>query len=90
MADRKKIAVLGAGTMGAGMAVQYALYGHEVMLYSRTQATLERAAKIADKSCNLLAVEGLFSKEDADKALSACKDAYIIGEIVKGSGVQLW
>ncbi len=30
------------------------------------------------------------AKEDADKALAACKDAYIIGEIVKGSGVQLW
>ncbi len=30
------------------------------------------------------------SKEDADKALAACKDAYIIGEIVKGDGVQLW
>ncbi len=30
------------------------------------------------------------SKDDADKALAACKDAYIIGETVKGDGVQLW
>ena len=29
-------------------------------------------------------------KEDADKALAACSDSYVIGEIVKGSGVQLW
>ena len=69
MAERTKIAVLGAGTMGAGMAVQYALYGYEVMLYSRTQATLERAAKTVEKSCGLFAAEGVFSKDVTDKAM---------------------
>lgn len=42
----KRIAVLGAGTMGAGMAATYALYGNPVSLYSRTESTLSQARKI--------------------------------------------
>ena len=35
-----KIAVLGAGTMGPGIATIYAMEGYEVAMYSRAQATL--------------------------------------------------
>lgn len=70
MTKRTTIAVLGAGTMGVGMAVQYAMYGHEVMLYSRTQTTLERAKKTAGKNCTLLGGEAPFSSEIAEKAKS--------------------
>lgn len=69
MKDAGKIAVIGAGTMGAGMAVQYAVYGHEVMLYSRTTQTLERARKTMEKSCRLLGEEGVVSRELADTAM---------------------
>lgn len=41
--QEKKIAVLGAGTMGHGIAQVYAMSGHPVSLYSRTQVTLEKA-----------------------------------------------
>ncbi|MBQ5954282.1 MAG: 3-hydroxyacyl-CoA dehydrogenase family protein [Lachnospiraceae bacterium] len=39
----KKIAVLGAGTMGAGIAAVYAAGGYDVSLYSRTEKTLDKA-----------------------------------------------
>ena len=41
--DKGKIAVLGAGTMGAGIAAVYAASGFRVALYSRTEKTLEKA-----------------------------------------------
>ena len=88
----KKIAVIGAGTMGAGMAVQYAGYGHEVMLYSRTQETLERARKTMEKSCRLLGEEGVISREMANTAMEricgttdlnqAVKDAWYVVETI--------
>ena len=39
----RKIAVLGAGTMGAYIAQFFASAGYQVSLYSRTQRTLEMA-----------------------------------------------
>ncbi len=41
-----KIAVLGAGTMGAGIAAVYAANGYETALYSRTEKTLEKAKTV--------------------------------------------
>lgn len=44
--DKGKIAVLGAGTMGPGIALNYAIGGYETALYSRSQKTLDRAAAV--------------------------------------------
>ena len=57
MGTGKTIAVIGAGTMGVGIAVQYAMYGFSVNLYSRSQATIERAQKTIGKNCQLLEQE---------------------------------
>ncbi len=65
MDKNKTIAILGAGTMGAGIAMQYAAYGHKVALYSRTEATLERARKTIEKSCLLYAENRLVPEQDA-------------------------
>ncbi len=40
--DVKKVAVVGAGTMGPGLAQVFACAGHAVSLYSRSEATLEK------------------------------------------------
>lgn len=58
MDHEKRIAVLGAGTMGAGIAAQFALYGHQVSLYSRSQGTLDRAKKTIEKAYELLMQTG--------------------------------
>ena len=42
-----KVAVVGAGTMGPGLALVFARAGHSVSLYSRTEGTLEKALSVA-------------------------------------------
>ena len=68
MHDQKRIAVLGAGTMGTGMAVTYALGGYSVSLYSRTEKTLTRARLVAESSLALLVEEGIITAAEADDA----------------------
>ena len=41
--DHLNVAVVGAGTMGAGIAGVFAARGHDVSLYSRSRATLDTA-----------------------------------------------
>ena len=49
--DVKKVAVFGAGTMGPGLALVFALGGYEVSLYSRKAETLDKAmAMVQDES----------------------------------------
>ena len=45
--DVQKVAVVGAGTMGPGLAQVFAAAGYPVSLYSRSEATLEKAMSVA-------------------------------------------
>ena len=92
MLNKNKIAVLGAGTMGAGMVTTYASGGYEVAVYSRTQNTLDRAAKVIASSFDLLVEENMMTKEAADAAMNsisyttsveeAVQDAWYVAETV--------
>lgn len=87
-----KIAVLGAGTMGPGIATTYALQGYGVCLYSRSQATLERASRVVASNMDLFVQEGQLSRVEAqaaekrirytDSVEDAVKDAWYIAETV--------
>ncbi len=57
--EEKMIGILGAGTMGAGMAAVYAAGGYGVKLYSRTEATLEKARTAIEAAVTFLLEEGL-------------------------------
>ena len=93
--ERNRIAVLGAGTMGSGMAVVYALGGYETTLFSRTEKTLERARRVVKNSLVLLAEEEVISAEEAAAAGSrvsfttyvaeAVQDAWYVAETVAES-----
>ena len=39
----KKIGIVGAGTMGAGVAEIFAQFGYTVILYNRSKAGMQRA-----------------------------------------------
>jgi len=92
MLNKNKIAVLGAGTMGAGMVTTYAAGGYEVCVYSRTQKTLDRAAKVIASSFDLLVEENMIAKEAAEAAIKnityttsveeAVQDAWYVAETV--------
>ena len=87
-----KIAVLGAGTMGPGIATTYALQGYSVCLYSRSQATLERASRVVKSNMELFVQEGQLDQQAADAACNrisytdsveeAVQDAWYIAETV--------
>ncbi|MDI2128175.1 3-hydroxyacyl-CoA dehydrogenase family protein [Yinghuangia seranimata] len=65
----KKIAVIGAGLMGAGIAQVSAQAGYEVVLRDVTDAALERAQSGIRASYEKFVAKGRMSAEDAEAAL---------------------
>ena len=63
-----KVAVLGAGTMGPGIAITYALHGCKTAVYSRTQKTLHQAQVVIRSSLSLLVEENQITSEQAENA----------------------
>ena len=80
-----KIAVLGAGTMGPGIATTYALQGYEVALYSRSQATLDRAARVVASNMALFVQEGQIDRDAADAACKRIQYTDSVEDAVKGA-----
>ena len=88
----EKIAVLGAGTMGPGIAITYALNGCKTAVYSRTRKTLENADSVIRSSLSLLLEEKSITFEQMNTALNnleytdnieiAVKDAWYIAETI--------
>lgn len=66
--DVQRMAMIGSGTMGAGMAMCYAQAGYSVALYSRTSQSLERALGRIENSQALFVQEGLISNQEAEAA----------------------
>jgi len=61
--DIKKILIVGAGTMGHGMAQVFATEGYEVSLFSRTRETLDRAVALMETSLATLHEKDLFPRK---------------------------
>lgn len=57
--DFKKVLIVGAGTMGHGLAQVFAQGGYQVSLFSRTQQTLDRADALIKTSLNTMVEAGL-------------------------------
>ncbi|MGD1846576.1 MAG: 3-hydroxybutyryl-CoA dehydrogenase [Salibacteraceae bacterium] len=66
----KKIAVIGAGTMGNGIAHVFAQSGFEVNLIDISQAALDKALKTIEKNMDRQIAKGRLSEEDKAGALS--------------------
>ncbi len=67
--DIKKIAVIGAGTMGTGIAQVAAASGYDVILNDVEDILLDRSRKIMDKSLSKLQEKGRLT-EDKDAILA--------------------
>ena len=90
--NQKKVAVLGSGTMGPGIALTYALGGYSASLYSRSQKTLHRAKTVIASALELFVEEGIRSGDDAKAAFAriqftdsveeAVKDAWYVAETI--------
>src|SRR4051794_12349192 len=65
----KKIGVIGAGTMGNGIAQVFAQAGFEVMMRDVGQQQVDRGMAAIKKSLAKFAEKGKLTSEEADKAL---------------------
>ena len=78
-----KIAVLGAGTMGPGIAAVYAVNGYETALYSRTEKTLEKARVTVEGILELFREEKMFPEEQLSAVPGRLSFSTAIAEAVR-------
>ena len=69
MPEIKKIGVIGAGTMGNGIAQVFAQSGYEVRLIDAVQSALDRARTTIDKSLTKFVEKGKITAEERDAAI---------------------
>jgi len=65
-----KVAVIGAGTMGNGIAHTFAQFGHEVSLIDLSKDSLEKAIQTITKNLDRQVNKGKISEEDKNSTLS--------------------
>ena len=66
ISDIKKIAVLGAGTMGPGIAQTYAMGGYKIALWTRREEKRLQSMEMLKNSLNTFAEEGMIAPEDIE------------------------
>jgi 3-hydroxybutyryl-CoA dehydrogenase len=80
-----KLAVVGAGGMGAQIAQQAALHGIDVMLQDQNEAQLVRARDSNQSHLARRVEKGRLSREDADAALRLVATTSDLGQAVLGA-----
>ena len=70
MTDRMRVAVVGAGTMGNGIAHAFAQHGHPVMLIDVDAAQLERARQTIGANLDRQVKKGSLTAEAREATLS--------------------
>ena len=85
LANIKKIAVLGAGTMGPGIAQTYAMGGYEVTMWTRSESTREKARAALKTQLETFAREGEIAPGDVDVILGRIGFALTVEEAVAGA-----
>ena len=68
MSSIRSVAVIGAGLMGHGIAIEFALAGYDVRLHSRSEESLERARGMVQDSLGRLRDLGRVSEQQAESA----------------------
>jgi 3-hydroxybutyryl-CoA dehydrogenase len=66
----KAIAVIGAGTMGHGIAESFALYGYPVNLYDTDKAALDHVKKLIREELGLMAEENFIAPDRIEPTLA--------------------
>jgi 3-hydroxyacyl-CoA dehydrogenase len=84
LSDIKKIAVLGAGTMGPGIAQTYAMGGYQVTMWTRSESTREKAIESLKAQLDTFEAEDLLA-EPKDVILGRISFALTVEECVEGA-----
>lgn len=83
--DIKKIAVLGAGTMGPGIAQVFAMGGYEVTMWTRREETREKAKATLLSSLKTFAEEGEIKAEEVDEIYARINFKMTVPEAIEGA-----
>jgi 3-hydroxybutyryl-CoA dehydrogenase len=86
MADITKIAVIGAGLMGHGLAQIFALSGRDTALVDLSQELLDTALTNVRANLTLMAEKGIVAETDIEPALSRITTFTDMKEAVQGAG----
>lgn len=89
MNGNEKIAVIGAGLMGHGIAQVFACGGHEVRLADVNQDALEKAPRDIRANLILLAENGIGRKEEIETVMGRVKVLENIDDAVSGAAVVI-
>jgi len=65
----KKVGIIGAGTMGGGIAMNFLSAGYEVVMLEREQEALDRGTKVMKSNYDRTAQRGRMTEEQVDKAM---------------------
>lgn len=85
LSDIKKIAVLGAGTMGPGIAQTYAMGGYEVVMWTRSESTRIKAQAALRSQLETFAAEEEIRTEEVEIICSRVSFAATVEEAVSGA-----
>lgn len=70
MREIKKVAIAGAGTMGASMAAIFARFGYDVILYDIFPAALEKAKNLIALNQKTEVSEGIVTQEESNALIA--------------------
>jgi 3-hydroxybutyryl-CoA dehydrogenase len=85
--DIKTVGVVGAGTMGGGIAQAFAQAGFEVWLVDVADPLLDRARRAIEKSLDIFVGKGKLSSAERESALGHLKTATTIDRLVEADYV---
>lgn len=78
-----KIGIIGAGSMGTGIAQVAATAGHDVIVYDTNSAQLQKSNESMHSTMRMLADKGKITIEDSDNILSKFQYTDNLGELAK-------
>ena len=70
LANVKRIGIVGAGTMGHGIAINFALAGYPTLISDQNDGILAESKARIQAALDLFVEEGLISRRRADEAVS--------------------
>src|ERR1700730_16364333 len=82
-----KVAVLGAGTMGSGIAQLAAMHGHQVQNYDVTAGALDRAEQSVAASFRRFVRAGRLDEDDVGRANASVRSGLDLPEAVASADV---
>jgi enoyl-CoA hydratase/3-hydroxyacyl-CoA dehydrogenase len=85
----QRVAVIGTGLMGHGIAQAFAVKGYEVNLLSRSKDSLEKAVQEIEWSLGKFVEKGRISRDEAEAALSRITTTTSYGEAARDVDLAL-